>query len=122
MPPRAAAAMRANANRSHACRAIQLEILSFRSALAEPRAPRPLGNLPLLVLSQGKPPEAMEELGLSLEDARARRATWDELQIELAALSTRGERRLALESGHVIQMEQPAIVIDAVSEMVDRVR
>ena len=64
----------------------------------------------------------MEELGLSLEDARARRATWDELQIELAALSTRGERRLALESGHVIQMEQPAIVIDAVSEMVDRVR
>ena len=118
----AAAAMRANVNRSHACRAIQLEILSFRAALAEPREPRSLGDLPLLVLSQGKPPEAMEELGLSLEQARARRATWDDLQIELAALSTRGERRVALASGHVIQMEQPAMVIEAVGQMVDRVR
>ena len=122
MPREVAGAMKANANRSHGCRAIALEIESFRSALADSKEPRSLGDLPLLVLSQGKPPEAMEDLGLSLDDARARRAEWDALQIELAALSSRGERRVALESGHVIQMEQPSMVIEAVRDMVRQVR
>ena len=122
MPHEAASAMKANMNRSHGCRAIGLEIESFHSALADPREPRSLGDLPLLVLSQGKPPVAMEELGLSLENARARRAAWDGLQMELAALSSRGERRVAVDSGHVIQMDQPALVIEAVGDMVRGVR
>jgi pimeloyl-ACP methyl ester carboxylesterase len=122
MPQEAASAMKANMNRSHGCRAIGLEIESFHSALADPREPRSLGDLPLLVLSQGKPPVASDELGLSLENARARRAVWDGLQMELAALSSRGERRVAADSGHVIQMDQPALVIEAVGDMVRGVR
>ena len=122
MPHEAVGVMKANMNRSHACRAIGLEIESFHSALADPREPRSLGDLPLLVLSQGKPPVALDELGLSLENARARRAVWDGLQMELAALSSRGERRVALDSGHVIQIDQPALVIEAVGDMVRGVR
>ena len=47
---------------------------------------------------------------------------WDELQTELTRLSTAGQRHIARESGHVIQLEQPQIVIDAVTELVTRLR
>jgi hypothetical protein len=44
------------------------------------------------------------------------------LQEELAGLSTRGERRVAEQSGHLIQIEQPEIVIEAIRDMVEAQR
>ncbi|MFP8879525.1 MAG: hypothetical protein VCE43_08785, partial [Myxococcota bacterium] len=91
--------------------------LSFQSGLEDSSSPRSLGDLPLIVLSRGETPRAVLELGLTEEMARAQRTVWDELQDELTALSTDGERRIASRSGHTIQLQQPEIVIDAIVDM-----
>jgi pimeloyl-ACP methyl ester carboxylesterase len=118
IPPAVEGPIKANANQSHACSALYYEMVSFQQALAQPRPPRSLGDLPLIVLSQGIEPYGAEELGVSLAEARAQRAAWDELQEELAGLSSVGERRIAEKSGHLIQIQQPEIVIEAIRDMV----
>ena len=42
-----------------------------------------------------------------------------ELPAELAALSPRGKRVVAEQSGHYIQVEQPKLVIEAIREVVE---
>jgi pimeloyl-ACP methyl ester carboxylesterase len=49
-------------------------------------------------------------------------ATADTLQAELAALSTRGKRVIAEESGHYVQVSQPEVVVDAIREVVEAAR
>jgi pimeloyl-ACP methyl ester carboxylesterase len=46
---------------------------------------------------------------------------WDELQVELAALSSNGKQVIAEESGHYIQLDQPELVIDAIRDVVEAV-
>jgi pimeloyl-ACP methyl ester carboxylesterase len=93
-------------------------------AVAEGRT-RPvesLGNLPLIVLSHGRldanavPPS----LGPEVLDEYER--TWQAIQVELAALSTRGKRIVAERSGHAIPVEQPDLVIEAITELVEATR
>jgi pimeloyl-ACP methyl ester carboxylesterase len=43
--------------------------------------------------------------------------TWEQLQLELAALSTHGKRIVADGSGHNIQRDRPDVVIGAVEEL-----
>jgi pimeloyl-ACP methyl ester carboxylesterase len=122
LPDAVIAANRANANQSHFCAAVQAESASFMADLALGREPPVLGDLPLTVLSQGAEPQAVQAMGISLEQARAERAVWDELQQELTALSSRGRRIVAERSGHAVQLQQPQLVIDAVVEMVEELR
>jgi pimeloyl-ACP methyl ester carboxylesterase len=112
----------ASLNQSHSCWVIRDEIASFAADLKDPQPPRPLGDLPLVVLSQGDEPEANEQLGITREFALRQRAVWDVLQQELTALSSRGERRVADKSGHVIQFEQPELVITAIRGQVVEAR
>jgi pimeloyl-ACP methyl ester carboxylesterase len=114
--------IRANVYQSHACAAMLDESRSFHGEVYDADPPASLGELPLVVLSQGKEPAAIEAFGLSAETTRGQRAVWDVLQEELTALSTRGQRRVATESGHVIQLEQPQLVIDAIVGMVRDLR
>jgi len=82
-------------------------------------ARRPLGDIPIIVLTAAKiemgggqlPPEMLAKL----------RGVWFDLHAELAALSTRGERRM-IEAGHSIQVEQPQLVADAIAEVVAMAR
>lgn len=104
------------------CAAIANESKSFTEDLGRNLTPRSLGDLPLLVISQGKAPEANAASGTTLEQAREFSSVWDALQQELVALSTRSERVLATKSGHVIQLEQPDIVVAGIVGMVNRVR
>ena len=67
-----------------------------------------LGDLPLIVLAAG---QNMEMLPF-----------WPEAQRQQAALSTSGQLIVAEGSGHYIQWEQPALVIDAVRQVVGQVR
>jgi pimeloyl-ACP methyl ester carboxylesterase len=112
----------ANLNQSHYCAAMHDEITSFDAELHDPEPPATLGDLPLLVLSQGDEPKGIETFGISDEQARAQRVVWDELQNELAALSSRGRRLIAGESGHMIQLQQPQLVIDAVADLLAELR
>jgi pimeloyl-ACP methyl ester carboxylesterase len=80
-----------------------------------------LGDIPLVVLSTSEP-EIPESFGLSVDEADQVRAVWDEMQGELAALSSRGERVFAEGSSHYIQFDQPELVINAIREVVEACR
>ena len=74
------------------------------------------------MLSQGNEPKGDPATGQTEDQARSQRDVWDELQLELVALSSEGERRIATRSGHIIQFEQPELVIQGIIDMVEGVR
>jgi pimeloyl-ACP methyl ester carboxylesterase len=120
--PEFLAAYSASLNRSYSCSAIYWEFLSFAQEIKDAQPPRDLGDLPLIVLSQGNEPEAMPDMGVTLEDARAQREVWNVLQQELTALSSRGQRFVAANSGHVIQFQQPELVREKILALVQTIR
>ena len=78
-----------------------------------------LGELPLVVLTAGK----AGELDLPPADAAAFRRLWvEELQPELARLSSRSRQVTVEGSGHLIPMEEPGAVVEAVRQVVDEIR
>ena len=77
------------------------------------RAAGGLADMPLLVLTAGRPHE-----GETPEEQRA----WIDLQAGLARLSTRGRQEVVRNSGHMIPFEAPEAVIEAAREVVANVR
>ena len=96
------------------------EYASVKESLAQVRAAQltSLGELPLVVLTAGVPPDP-NLLGLSAEEGQQAEAVWDELQAEMAALSFNGKQVIAEESGHLVQVDQPELVIDAIGDVVE---
>jgi pimeloyl-ACP methyl ester carboxylesterase len=81
-----------------------------------------LGDLPLIVLSHGHfDPETMGA-DIATEIADQYEKVWQELQVELAALSSQGKRIVAEESGHNIHLDQPQLVISAIQEVLTGTR
>ena len=78
-----------------------------------------LGDMPLAVFShdpETPQPDLPEDLVKPTNDA------WQEMQKDLARLSTRGTQRVAKNSGHYIQLDRPDVVITGVRSVVDQVR
>ncbi len=78
-----------------------------------------LGNIPLIVLSHGKPqpmPNLPDDVNADYEKV------WQEMQVEMTGLSSNSKRIIAQESGHDIQLEQPQLVIEAIREIVEAAR
>jgi len=122
LPQAQLAVVRANAYQSHTCAAMLRESEGFEQEVTDPQPPASLGDLPLTVLSQGRIPEDDELEGFSREQVTRMRETWDQLQQELADLSTNSRRVIARRSGHLIHIEQPALVIAEISNMVKSLR
>ena len=59
---------------------------------------------------------------ITLEYLLESREIWNQLQIELVSLSSRGSRIVAAESGHRIHSDQPDLLVDAVDKLVQVVR
>jgi pimeloyl-ACP methyl ester carboxylesterase len=78
-----------------------------------------LGNIPLTVIRHGIP-----DLFASMpaEQAKEAEQVWQELQADLARLSSNSQMFVAEKSGHGIQIDQPSIVVDAIRQMVETVR
>ena len=55
--------------------------------------------------------------GLAGEVNQANEQLWQQLQAELAGLSSRGQLVVAHDSGHYIQLERPQLVLDAIAEV-----
>jgi pimeloyl-ACP methyl ester carboxylesterase len=85
----------------------------FRADLAANRAPPNLGDLPLIVLSEGKP---------NIPFMQERIQTWFQLQDELSHLSTRGRHVVAAQSAHAIHRTEPELIFNAVQEVVASAR
>lgn len=71
-----------------------------------------LENKPLIVITAGKKNESEEELEKEIGKA------WIICQKELAEQSKRCKQIIAEKSGHMINHEQPEIIVDAIREMV----
>jgi pimeloyl-ACP methyl ester carboxylesterase len=70
------------------------------------------GEIPLIVLSRGKPNIATDA------NAAARDVIWSELQRDLATRARKAEHVVAKKSGHYIHNDEPQLVIDAVRRIV----
>jgi pimeloyl-ACP methyl ester carboxylesterase len=101
------------------------EMVAIAESFSQPEGPPSLGDMPLSVLSAGatfkEMPEAIvRAIGQDVLDQMEQVS--QELQQELAGLSTQGEQVIAEESGHNIQWDQPDLVIDAIRTMVEQVQ
>jgi pimeloyl-ACP methyl ester carboxylesterase len=94
----------ATRNRTHYCRAVANEEKANRRDETQSTPPQSLGDLPIIVLTAGTDP------------------TWGKLQSELASLSSDSTHIVVEDGEHYLQFFQPDVVIDAVEEMVKKVR
>lgn len=117
LPPAVATEMLAMLNRTNYCAGVRAEIDGFRVDTTG-SAPATLGDLPLVVLSRGRPTEAKDFPGGAdpafLADSDR---VWAELQSELANLSSRSTHVVVAGSGHGIPLEAPRDVVDAVTRL-----
>jgi pimeloyl-ACP methyl ester carboxylesterase len=93
-------------------------------ALEQAVAARPLPELPLAVLTHGRdddpPPDLVANAPPGHFEALA--AGWRASQARLAALVPDARQVIASDSGHYIHLEQPALVIEAIRQVVEGVR
>jgi pimeloyl-ACP methyl ester carboxylesterase len=99
-------------------RAIEASFAEVAAARAARPGPRPLGDLPVVVLMKGHA-EAVPGLALSAEEQQAR---WHMLQSDLAAQSSRGRLVVAEQSGHNIPYQQPELILGALLDVLVQAR
>ena len=72
-------------------------------------------NLPLIVIAQGKPGPPIA--GLTAQQNAGFARVWRDLQEDLSKRSPKGQFRIAENSGHFIQLDQPELVIQAIRDL-----
>ncbi len=72
-----------------------------------------MGDIPLIVLRHGKPMFG----SFPPDEAVKMEAQWQAFQEEIATKSSKSQIVVATSSGHIIQMEQPSIIVDAVRQL-----
>ncbi|MBP1995836.1 alpha/beta fold hydrolase [Paenibacillus eucommiae] len=103
------------------------EAAVFEDSLREAGTFRTLGNLPLAVLSRGKPWSAFSEAeqtagGLTREQFNRAEAAWASMQAEEASWSSNSTHQVLADSSHVMQLERPDAVITAIKDIVGKAR
>jgi pimeloyl-ACP methyl ester carboxylesterase len=87
------------------------EAQGMETSDAQVAAVGPMGDTPLIVIRHGKPrPSGTEET----------EQKWQAFQEEIARQSSAGQIIVAEASGHGIQGEQPAIIVEAVQQLLKR--
>jgi pimeloyl-ACP methyl ester carboxylesterase len=84
------------------------EMAAFHGAWAE--TPHPLGTVPLVVITGTKP----RTLPPGLSEAQVRA---DSMRIDLSRLSSRGQELQDTLSGHHVQRDNPAVIVEVVRRM-----
>jgi len=115
--------------RTKFCRATAEEIKALSTSLSQPDIPGSLGDLPLIVLTAETSEEEMQaqipaylQSIVGPEVIRKVFEVSKEMQKELVGLSSRGRQIMVTDSGHMIQLDQPEVVIDAIREVMEQVR
>lgn len=111
-------------NQSYALRTQANEIDSILEDQVDGQPPKPLGDLPLTVISRGKPVSDDEPLpaGVTVELVRQQQVVWNDMQREIASLSSRSKQVIARASGHSVHVDDPDLLVKEVLEMVELVR
>lgn len=90
----------------------QQEMESFRLSAYEVAMANNMPDIPLTVISHGKHIWPKTDIGDRSEQA------WSELQNELCKLTSYSDHEIAATSGHLIHLDQPNLVSNAVIKMV----
>jgi pimeloyl-ACP methyl ester carboxylesterase len=100
------------------------EMAGIQNTLREGGELRDLGDRPLVVLTamQPLPKEILETFKMNEEDGRELLGAWQALGQDEASWSRRSRQQSVPDSLHYIQFQRPDIVIQAVTEVVERVR
>ena len=84
---------------------------------------RNYGDIPLIVLTAMKMQALPADVPAAAKaEIPAQQAAWSRAHDAIAALSMRGENRQVADATHYIQYDRPQVVIDAVNEVVAKVR
>ncbi len=95
------------------------EMESFAvSVLALKKMNRSLGNMPLVVITHGIGPQQPTDDAAELTLKNDSEKIWTQLQDQLARLSTNSRHIIAYKSGHMIPLEEPDIITDAIKNMI----
>lgn len=80
-----------------------------------------LGDLPLTVISAGKPMLDYEQVKkfYSYDQVQKVNEGWQQLQADLVKKSSQSKHLVAEHSGHIIPYDQPEIIVHAVHDMVE---
>ncbi len=83
-----------------------------------------LGDLPLTVISAGNPLMDYQEVKnvYSRKEVESFNKGWLDLQFDLATKSSRAKHVIAENSNHMIPIDRPDVIIDAVRDMIDELR
>ncbi|MGP1664790.1 MAG: alpha/beta hydrolase, partial [Rhodanobacter sp.] len=88
----------------------------FYASAEQTRATRKnYGSMPIIVLTHSPYPKAPDE---TQEERNQRTLLWEDLHLQVAAMSSRGVNQIVPDSGHYIQYDHPQVVIDAVNQAV----
>jgi len=99
------------------------EGLDTRVSNAQVKAAKPLGDIPLVVISRSPNNPNMEDRNpLPAKTNASLRQIWQEMQKELAGWSTNSTQIIAAKAGHDIPTEEPELIIEAVRKLVNETR
>lgn len=96
--------------------------LDFNASTAQVRQTRPLGDLPLVVISADLDPDQWAVPGFTPEDTERIVTAIFEAQADLATLSSQGVFLVAHTPKHFISLNDPQIIIEAIAQMVEEIR
>jgi pimeloyl-ACP methyl ester carboxylesterase len=99
--------------KSHAYRTLVDEGVGLEQDLGRGISPPRLGDLPVVVIAEGKPnnPFMQEKLAL-----------WHELQLELKNLSSNARFVVASNSAHAIHRSEPQVILEALNSVINSIR
>jgi pimeloyl-ACP methyl ester carboxylesterase len=106
LPPAVQQFARATSFRAAGYQAAADEIIHIRESASEVRSSRRKLTIPVVVVTGG----------------RGADENWRQLQRDQASLSARGCLMIAEQSGHVVPIDQPEVVVDAIRTVVETVR
>ena len=91
----------------------EMTVFSLSAKQVQASQPQPMPRVPVLVLTRGR------SFWPSYANGDETERVWMELQDELSQLGTNPVHLIAERSGHVIHLDQPEIVINAMQTMLD---
>lgn len=96
------------------------EKMDVVTSAAQVRATGLLGDLPLVVITRATGLKVVPNLPDDLSDKLDR--VWQDIQMDLAGLSSNSTHIIATHAGHYIQAEEPQLVIDAILKVMGQVK
>lgn len=91
---------------------LSAEAIDFGACAEQAREVVTIGRKPLIVVSQS--PQALGPPGIPLPIWEKMRIAWSDMQGELLGLSAKSTHVIATHAGHMIQLEEPGLVVDAI--------